>query len=169
MKNYVKIILKELKNTLEDFLAVIGLSWDLDQKRSGTELTMAYRWILESNGGDNAAELRRIRSSDIPLHLFTGKRTIKKQRGKNVFYISQHVKRMYSCFRKLVMSVNQLSLYGAVADLIEELLDDQRAPGKPVALDQTEQEILIQPLLAEVQANEERQRNLLQNCKQRFE
>ena len=41
-----KIIQKELKNTLEDFLAVIGLSWGLDQKSSGTELTMAYQMDL---------------------------------------------------------------------------------------------------------------------------
>ena len=30
---------------------------------------------------------------------------------------------------KMVISVNQLSLYGAAADLIKELPDDQRAPG----------------------------------------
>ena len=36
MKNYVKIIQNELKNTLEDFIAVIGLPLDLVQKRSGT-------------------------------------------------------------------------------------------------------------------------------------
>ena len=69
----------------------------------------------------------------------------------------------------MVMSVNQLSLYGAVADLIKELPADQRAPGKPVALDQMEQEILIQPPLAEVQANDERQGNLLQDYERRFE
>ena len=32
---------KELKNSLEDFLALIGLSMDLVQKRSGTPLTVA--------------------------------------------------------------------------------------------------------------------------------
>ena len=64
---------------------------------------------------------------------------------------------------KMVISVNQLSLYGAVADLIEELPDDQRAPRKLVALSQMEQEIITQLPLAEVQANDERQRNLLQN------
>ena len=41
MKNDVKIIEKELKNTLEDFFAVIGLSLDLVQKRSGTPHTIA--------------------------------------------------------------------------------------------------------------------------------
>ena len=41
MKNYVKIIQNELENTLEDFFAVIGLSLDLVQKRSGTPHTSA--------------------------------------------------------------------------------------------------------------------------------
>ena len=70
---------------------------------------------------------------------------------------------------KMVMSVNQLSLYGAVADMIPELPDDQRAPKRPVALHQMEREILTQPILAEVHANEERQGNLLQNYERRFE
>ena len=39
--NYVQIIQEELKNTLDNFLAVIGLSLDLVQKRSGTPLTVA--------------------------------------------------------------------------------------------------------------------------------
>ena len=47
--------------------------------------------------------------------------------------------------------------------LIKEFPDDQRAPGKLVALNQMEQEILTQLPLAEVQANDERQGNLLQN------
>ena len=58
---------------------------------------------------------------------------------------------------KMVMSVNQLSLYGAIADMIQELPEDQRAPGRLVALDQIEEEIVTQLLIAEVQANEERQ------------
>ena len=70
---------------------------------------------------------------------------------------------------KMVISVNQLSLYGAVANMIKELPCDQRAPGKPVALDQMEQEILIQPPIAEVQANDERQGSLLQDYERRFE
>ena len=71
---------------------------------------------------------------------------------------------------QMVISVNQLSLYGAVADMIEELPNGQRAPGKPAAWSQLdEQEILTQPPLAEAQANEERQGNLLQENEQRFE
>ena len=69
----------------------------------------------------------------------------------------------------MVMSFSQLSLYGAVADMIKELLGDQRAPGRSVALDQMGQEIIIQPPLAEVQSNDEREGNLLQEHEQRFE
>ena len=57
----------------------------------------------------------------------------------------------------MAISVNQRSFHRAVADLIKELPDDQRAPGKLVALDKMEQEIITQPPLAEVQANDERQ------------
>ena len=48
----------------------------------------------------------------------------------------------------MVMSVNQLSLYGAVADMIQELPEDQVAPGRLDAADQT---------IAEVPSNDERQ------------
>ena len=40
MQRNVKIILVKLRIMLADFLAVIGHSWDLDQKRNGTELTL---------------------------------------------------------------------------------------------------------------------------------
>ena len=69
----------------------------------------------------------------------------------------------------MVISVNQLSLYGAVADLITELPDDQRSPGNLLHQIRWEQEILTQPPLAEVLANVERQGNLLDNYERRFE
>ena len=69
-----------------------------------------------------------------------------------------------------VISVNQLSLYGALADMIAELPVGQRAPVKPVASGQLEeQEGLTQPALADLQANEERQGKLLQEYEQRLE
>ena len=36
-----KIIQRQFESMQKDFLAVTGLSWGLDLKRSGTELTMA--------------------------------------------------------------------------------------------------------------------------------
>ena len=59
---------------------------------------------------------------------------------------------------QLVISVNQLSIYGAVADMIEELPVGPKAPGNTAAPGQLDkEEILAQPPSAEVQANEERQ------------
>ena len=56
----------------------------------------------------------------------------------------------------MVISVNQLSIYGAVADMIEELLVGQRAVGKAIASGQLDKvKIVTQPPLAEMQANEE--------------
>ena len=46
-KHYVKIIQKDLKSTLEDFLAVVGLSWGPDLERIGTELTMVNQLGIE--------------------------------------------------------------------------------------------------------------------------
>ena len=69
---------------------------------------------------------------------------------------------------QMVISVNQLSLSGALADVIEELPGNQRAPGKLVASHQMDQEILTQPPVAEVQSNKERWRNLLQDYERRF-
>ena len=61
---------------------------------------------------------------------------------------------------QIVISVNQLSICRAVADMIEELPVAQRAVGKPKAPGQLDKvEILTQPPLAETQANEERQGN----------
>ena len=46
-------------------------------------------WILESNCRENAAELRRIRSNDIPLYQCLGERRIKKQRrGKTSIHFN---------------------------------------------------------------------------------
>ena len=44
---------------------------------------------------------------------------------------------------KMVISVNQRSFYEAVVDFTKELPDDHRVPGKPVASDQMEQDILM--------------------------
>ena len=69
---------------------------------------------------------------------------------------------------QMVISVNQLSIYGAVADMIEELPVGQKAPGKAAAPGQLEkQDFFTQLPLAEVQVNEERQENLLQEHEQK--
>ena len=89
--------------------------------------------------------------------------------GRTSIHFSGSTQKTLSCFSRVVTSVNQLSLYGAVADTIEELPVGRRAPGKLAASGQLEQEMLTQPPLAEVQASEERQGNPLQDFEERFE
>ena len=67
---------------------------------------------------------------------------------------------------QMVISVSQLRLCGPVADMIEDFPVGQWARENPL-LDK--QEIITQPPLAEVQANEERQGHLLQEYELRFE
>ena len=69
----------------------------------------------------------------------------------------------------MVMSANQLSLHGAMADVIQGLPEDQVASGRPVASDQTEQEMYIQLPIAEVPSKDKRQGNLLQDYEQKCE
>ena len=59
---------------------------------------------------------------------------------------------------QMVISVNQLSIYGAAVDMIEEKPVGQRTVEKPKAPGQLEKvEIITKTPLAELQANEERQ------------
>ena len=123
MKNYVKIIQKELKNTLEDFLAVFGLSLGpRSEKKWYGNLRWHTQWVLESNCRENAADLRRIRSSDIPLYQCLGEMRIKKQRRrKDMNTLQWQYANTFELLLKMVVSVNQLSLYGAVANMIKRV------------------------------------------------
>ena len=59
---------------------------------------------------------------------------------------------------QMVISVNQLSLYGAAVDMIEETPVGRRAPGNPVASGQLDKpEILTQPPLAEMPLKSDRE------------
>ena len=60
------------------------------------------------------------------------------ERGKSHFTASDENVQLLP---KMVMSVNQLSLYGAVAEKIQELPEDQIVSRRLVALDQTEQDL----------------------------
>ena len=83
-----------------------------------------------------------------------------KESGKKSIHFNASTQNI-ELLLQMVISVNQLSIYGAAAEMIEELPVDQRAPEKPAASDQMEQENLAQLHLTEMQANEERQGNLL--------
>ena len=153
MTNYAKIIRKVLQNTLDNFLAVIGLEPGSEKKWYGT-----YDGIPRGYWTQTAEKkLLNLEKSGHLVFRCTGALGKGQLRSKR--------EKMYSCFWKWLCPSNQLSLYGEIADMIQGLPEDQVTPGRLVASDQTEQEILIQPPIAEVQ----RQGNLLQDYEQRCE
>ena len=63
----------------------------------------------------------------------------------------------------VMISANQLRVYGATADLCNELCKDLRAPGKPAAPDHLEKmEIPTRPSVEETQTSAQQRRNLVQ-------
>ena len=153
----------------KDSLAVIGLSWIW--KEVVQELTIA-------NQMDLGIELQRncCWISQKPIILYSvvpvpwREETWEAKKVERSQYTSMAAPKTFELLLQVVISVNQLSIFGAVADMIEELPVGRRALEKPVASGQLDkQEILTQPPLAEMQANEERQWNLLQEYEQRFE
>ena len=139
-------------------------SWGLDLKRSGTELPIRNQ--MDHGTEPQIKMLQNFAGSGHPIFRCTSPlergQLRSKGEGKTTIHFNGSTENIELLLR-IVISVNQLSLYGAVADMIAELPVDQRAPGKPVASGQLDkQEILTQPLLTELQANKERQGNLLQ-------
>ena len=74
---------------------------------------------------------------------------------------------------RTVISANQLTIYGAVADMCRDVSKDIMASGKPeahAALDPVEtMEIPTEHPTADPRADEQRRRNLLQEYEQQFE
>ena len=69
-----------------------------------------------------------------------------------------------------MISANQLSVYGAIADLCKELSEGSRASGKPEAPDHLEtMKIPLGPSIAETHTNAQQWRNLVQDYERRFE
>ena len=97
MKKNVKIIQKLLKNTLEDFLAVIGLSLGLVQKRSGTPHTNANQTDLGIGRCKNSKDLVT-QYSVVPVPWREDTFEAKEEEGQQ--YISQQVMMMFNCSSK---------------------------------------------------------------------
>ena len=133
IKNYVKIIQKELKNALEDFLAVIGPSLGLAQKRSGAPPTIPNKRIL---GSDAQKMMQNFQRPGHPIFRCTSALERGDLRSKGGGKKSIHFNvstQNIELLLQMVISVNQRSIYGAVADFIEELPVGQKAPENPAA------------------------------------
>ena len=140
-------------------------SWDLGQKRIGTEPTPTN---VTDPGTKTAEQMMmnfcRHQSPDISCLLCPWERRIKKQRRvQEVFSRSDE---NIELLLRSVISANQLSVYGAIADLCNELSEDPGASEKPEAPDHVEtMEILTGPSIA----NAQQRWNLVQEYERKFE
>ena len=139
MKKHVKVMLTKLRIMLADFLEVIGHSWDLDQKRSGTELTLTNLMVF----WDKSAEDMMLEFAETIHPLFRASSALErgelrsKGEDKKTIYFNGSEQNVEMILRT-VMSANQLSIIGAVADMCREVSKDTMASGKLEAQDPLE-------------------------------
>ena len=128
------------------FLTVIGLSWGLDPKRSGTEL---YDGKPDGSWNRKAEKLlQNFKDSGHPIFQCTSpleRGHLRSKGGRTTTIHFNGSTENIELILQIVISVNQLSLYGAVTGMTAELPVDHRAPPKPVAsgrLDEKEATLL---------------------------
>ena len=119
---------RQLRFMLANSLAVIGLSWSLDLKRNGTERTLTKPDGSWNQSPEN--KLLNFSGSSHPIFrascaLERGELRSKEERRH--FNGSHENIELLLC---TVISANQLSVYGAIADLCNEVPKDLRDPGK---------------------------------------
>ena len=98
MMNYVTMLQRQSKNMLEDFLAVIGLSWGLDPKRGGTELTVANHMALGIERLGKCCRISKIpaiRYSDVPAPWREDKQEAKEEERQQ--FTLTEVRKILSC------------------------------------------------------------------------
>ena len=171
IQKYVNTIHRRLRVTLENTLAVIGLSWGLYQKRSGTELTLTD---LTDHGIQSAENVMAIFSrSGHPIFrassAFEKGELRSKEGGKKSIHPNGSNENIELLLRT-VISANQLSICGTTADLCNEVPKLVRAPVKPAALDHVEEmEIPTNLSVAENSTNAQQWRNHVQEYQRKFE
>ena len=145
--------------------------WDLDQRRSVTELTLTR----QDGDWDRTAEqmMLNFAGSGSPTSRATSALERGELRNKETGKKSVH----FNCSEenielilRTVISANQLSIYGAAADLCKELSKDSRASGKPDAHEYLESvEIPSELPIADRHTDAEPQGNVLQDNERKFE
>ena len=161
----VNIIQLQLRTMLADFRADVGHSWDLDQKRNGTELTL----IKQTEIGTNLVNewCSTFAESGHPkfratIDLERGEWRSKEKEKKSIHFNSSDV--TIELILRTVISDNQLRNHGAVAELCKELSKDSRVSGKPDANEYLESMVIRTEFpIADPHTIAELQGNLLQD------
>ena len=110
----VKIIRLQLRIVLADFRAVVGHSWDLGQKRNGTTLTLINQMVI----GRTAERLMLNPTFRATSALERGELRSKAKGKKSIHFRGSEEN--IELILRTIISVNQLSIHGAVADLCVE-------------------------------------------------
>ena len=139
---------RQLRIMLANSRAAIGLSAWIRRKMV-RNLFPQTRWILGWNGRRNDGKFLSIRSSDISC----------LQCNETI-----------ELFLRTVISTNQLIIYGAIADLCDEVPKRVRTPGKPAAPEHLEKvEIPTVPLRQKILPLHSSGSNLWQEYERKFE
>ena len=166
----VRTIQLQLRIMLADSRADVGHSWDLDQRRNGTELTLINQTEIGTkllNKFCSTSQRAAIRYF-VPPAPWKEENFRSKVRGKKSIHFNGSEENIELILRT-VISVNQLSIYGAVADLCKELSKDSRVSRKPAANGYLEtMEIPTELPIADPHTDAELQGNL-QDYERKFE
>ena len=123
MQKDVNTIHRQLRIILVNSLTVIGLSWGLDHKRNGTALTLADA----TGSSDQTAENMMNNFSDSGRACERGELKSKGGGRKSLHFNGSDENN--ELLLRTVMSAIQFSVYGAVADLSDELSEGFRLLG----------------------------------------
>ena len=159
----VNTIHRQWRIMLVNSRAVIGFSWGLDQKKNGTELALTN----PTDHGINRAEdmMASYSRSGHPIFRASsaferGELRSKGGRKKSIHFNGSGEN--IELILRTVIAANQLSVYGAIADLCNEFSKDLRAPGKASAPDHLEtMEIPTGSSPKETRTNAQQRKNLV--------
>ena len=135
----VNLIHVRLRIKLADFRAVNSDSWDLDQKRKW------YGTYSDKPDGkwDETAEQKMLNFSEAGHPTFRATSALERAElkskggGKKTIHFNFSEENIELILRTII-SANQLTIYGAAADLCRELPKHSRASGKPDVNDHLE-------------------------------
>ena len=146
-RHNVNTIHRQLRHVLVNSLAVIGLSWGLDQKKNGAE---PYTDKPDGSWDRTAEEIMlNFSGSGHPIFrassAFARGEVRSKAGGKKSIHFNGSTETIELLLRTVV-SANQLSIFGTMADLCDEVPKRVRTPEKPAAPKHLEKvEILSTP------------------------
>ena len=173
MKRNVLLIPHLCLHSQKDFQQDVGHSSNLGQKQSGTQLTKKDQgengieslnwWWSNSEKADTQFSEQRVRCLE---------ERSKAKEVENYRYTSALVRDRLKLIFFTIISVNQLSIYGAVSDVCEEYSICQTNTGRPVAAEQSDTFFAPADLLIMTPTSSTEilaQENLLQKHEERVE